>query len=259
MDTIFLVIAAIAAVIGLGLMFWRWRVGKELAVMASTATSGAGSVAQLPPGTLAEVMGTLRVRTPLIAEFSQQPCAYYKSEIEREETYYERDSNGREERKTRTSTVYSNVQFGQCLVEDQSGRVGIDFDGAHVEAIGIVNEPTAAPNAASGIVGGVLSALSNTNSRYQRKESILPADIPIYVIGEVQPGGLIGKHAKESKNRLFVISHKSKDERTKSLTSTTRRLLIISVVLFALAAGLLAWGAAKGTTVKAAANVTQRA
>ena len=222
MDTIFLVLAAIAAVVGLGLMFWRWRVGKELAVMASTATSGAGSVAGLAPGTLAAVMGTLRVRTPLVAEFSQKPCAYYKSEIEREETYYERDSNGREERKTRTTTVYSNMQFGQCLIEDTTGRVGIDFDGATVEAIGVVNEPTSPPNTATGLVGGVLSALSNSNMRYQRKESILPADIPVYVIGEVQPGGLIGKHAKDSKNRLFVISHKSKDERTKDLSSKAR-------------------------------------
>lgn len=256
MDTIFLVFVAIAAVVGLGLMFWRWRVGKELAVMASTATSGAGSVAGLAPGTLAEVMGTLRVRTPLIAEFSQTPCAYYQSEIEREETYYERDSNGREERKTRTTTVYSNMQFGQCLVEDATGKVGIDFDGAKVEAIGVVNEPTAAPNTATGLVGGVLSALSSSNTRYQRKESILPADIPVYVIGEVQPGGLIGKHAKASKNRLFVISHKSKGERTKSLSSTARWLLVISLVLFAIAAGLLAWGATKGTATAALLNST---
>jgi hypothetical protein len=240
-------------------MFWRWRVGKELAVMASTATSGAGSVAGLPPGSLAEVMGTLRVRTPLVAEFSQKPCAYYKSEIEREETYYERDSNGREERKTRTTTVYSNMQFGQCLIEDATGRVGIDFDGAKVEAISVVHEPTSAPNTATGLVGGVLSALSNSNTRYQRKESILPADIPVYVIGEVQPGGLIGKHAKDSKNRLFVISHKSKDERTKDLSSKARWLLIISVALFAVAAGLLVWGAAKGPGKTAAAGITRLA
>jgi hypothetical protein len=66
------------------------------------------------------------------------------------------------------------------------------------------------------------------------------------VIGEVQPGGLIGKHAKDSKNRLFVISHKSKDERTKDLSSKARWLLIVSLALFALAAGLLVWGGAKG-------------
>ena len=59
--------------------------------MAALETSGAGSIATMAPGTLVEVKGTLRVRTPLIAEFSRQPAAYYKSEIEREETYYERD------------------------------------------------------------------------------------------------------------------------------------------------------------------------
>jgi hypothetical protein len=35
-----------------------------------------------------------------------------------------------------------------------------------------------------------------------------------------------------------VISHKSEEERTKSLTSTGRWLLIIAILLFALAIGL---------------------
>ena len=100
------------------------------------------------------------MRAPLKAEFSGQPSAYYKSEIEREETYYERDSNGRDQRKTRTTTVYSNMKYGQCLVEDASGKVGIDFDGAEVEAVQVVNEPTAPPGGGGGVIGGVLSALS---------------------------------------------------------------------------------------------------
>jgi hypothetical protein len=239
MDIVFVVFATIAAVIGLGLMFWRWRVGKELAVMASTTTSGAGNIAGLPPGTLAEVMGTLRVRTPLVAEFSQKPCAYYKSQIEREETYYERDSSGKEERRTRTTTVYSNVKYGQCLVEDQTGRVGIDFDGAEVEAVQVVNEPTAPPGSGGGgMIGNVLSSLSNMNSRYTRKESLLAPDIPVYVLGHVQEGGLIGKPVAGSKTKTFVISHKSEEERTKSLTSTTRWLLVIGIILLVVAAGL---------------------
>jgi len=53
-------------------------------------------------------------------------------------------------------------------------------------------------------------ALSNTNSTYTRKESILPPDISGVRLGEVQQGGLIGKPAKGSKNKLFVISHKSR-------------------------------------------------
>src|SRR2546423_15300706 len=191
MNILLAVFAGIAAIIGLVLLWWRSRIARELNVMTSVEVSGAGAVAALPPGQVVEVAGTLRVRTPLIAEFSQRPCAYFKAEIEREEVYYERDSQGREERRTRTTTVYSNMKYGQCLVEDASGRVGIDFDGADVEAIQTVREPSAPPGQgnASGIIGGVLSVLSNTNSTYTRKESILPPDLPVFVLGEGHEGG----------------------------------------------------------------------
>ena len=242
MNLVLGICAAVAALVGLGLLWWRSRVGREIALMASLETSGAGSVAQLAPGSVVEVKGTLRVRVPLVAEFSQQPAAWHKSEIEREETYYERDSQGREERRTRTTTVYTDTQFGQCLVEDQTGRVGIDFDGAEVEAVQVVNEPTAAPSAGGGVIGGILSVVAGNNDRYRRKESLLGPDIPVYVLGEVREGGLIGKPASGSKNKIFVISHKSEEERTKSLTSTTRWLLIIALVLLVAAVGLVIAG-----------------
>lgn len=246
MNLVLGICAAVAALVGAGLLWWRRRVGKEIALMSSLETSGAGSVAQMAPGAAVEVKGTLRVRTPLIAEFSQQPAAYYKSEIEREETYYERDSQGRDERKTRTTTVYSNMKYGQCLVEDQTGKVGIDFDGAEVEAVQVVNEPTTAPGGGGGVIGGVLSALSNTNARFTRKESLLAPDIAVYVLGEVRDGGLIGKPADGSNNKTFVISHKSEEERTKSLTSTTRWLLVIAILVLVLAVGLAIGGIKAG-------------
>ena len=228
--------AAVAALVGGGLLWWRRSVGGEIAIMTSTPTSPAGDVAKLAPGTLTEVKGTLRVREALTAEFSRKPCAYFKSEIEREETYWERDSQGRDQRRTRTTTVYTNMKYGACLIQDESGRVGIDFDGATIEAVEVLNEPTAAPNSgSSGIVAGVLSVLSNTNSTYRRKESILAPDIPVFVLGEVQPGGLIGKPAAGSRNKTFVISHKSEEERVKSLTSTTRWLFFCAIALFLLA------------------------
>jgi hypothetical protein len=262
MNLVLGICAAVAALVGLGLLWWRSRVGREIALMASLETSGAGSVAQLAPGSVVEVKGTLRVRVPLVAEFSQQPAAWHKSEIEREETYYERNSDGREERRTRTTTVYTNMKYGQCLVEDATGKVGIDFEGAEVEAIQTMREPCAPPGQASagGIIGGVLSALSSTNSTYTRKESILPADIAVFVLGEVQQGGLIGKPAKGSNNKIFVISHKSKEERTTSLTKTARWLLIFMSLFLAGAAALLVWSVVKGENPKTTAlELTRRA
>jgi hypothetical protein len=254
MNILLAVFAAIAAVIALGLTWWRWRVKRELAVMASTQHIGAGAAAQQAPGAAVSVHGTLRVRVPLTAEFSQKPCAYFLAEIEREEVYYERDSQGREERRTRTTTVYTNMKYGQCLIEDESGKVGIDFEGAKVEAIQTVKEPTAPPNSgASGVVGGILSALSNSNSTYTRKESILPADAPVFVLGEVQQGGLIGKPAKGSHNKLFVISHKSEEERVKELSRTAWWLMIFMILLFAVAAIFFGWSIAKGEDKQGAA------
>jgi hypothetical protein len=261
MNVVLAVFAGIAAIIGLALLWWRWRVMRELKVMSSVEVSGAGGVAAMPPGQMVEVAGTLRVRQPLTAEFSGKPCAYYKAEIEREEVYYERDSQGREERRTRTTTVYSNMKFGQCLIEDSSGKVGIDFEGADVEAVQMVNEPCPPPGQMqmSGVVGGVLSALANSNSSYRRKESVLGPDIPVFVLGEVREGGLIGKPGKGSHNKIFVISHKSKEERTTSLTKTARWLLIFIILCFVAAAGLLAWSVTKGEEKKSAALILRSA
>jgi hypothetical protein len=248
MNILLAVFAGIALVVALLLAWWRSRVQRELAVMASTQHIGCGAVAQQAPGAAVSVHGTLRVRVPLVAEFSQKPCAYFIAEIEREETYYERDSQGREERRTRTTTVYTNMKYGQCLIEDESGKVGIDFDGAKVEAVQTVNQPNAAPPGgdASGVVGGILSALSNSNATFRRKESLLPPDGPVFVLGEVQPGGLVGKPAKGSANTLFVISRKSEEQRVKDLGRTAWWLMIFIVLLFAVAAGLFVWAIAKG-------------
>jgi hypothetical protein len=255
MNILLAVFAGIAAIVGLLLLWWRSRVTRELGVMSSVEVSGAGTVAAQPAGQVVEVAGTLRVRQPLAAEFSGQPCAYFKAEIEREEVYYERDSQGRDERRTRTTTVYTNTKYGRCLVEDPSGKVGIDFDGADVEAVQTVKEPCAPPGQAqaSGIIGGVLSALASSNSTYTRKESVLAPDIPVFVLGEVQQGGLIGKPAKGSKNKIFVISHKSKEERTTSLTKKARWLLVFIVLSLGGAAALLAWSVVKGEEKTAAA------
>jgi hypothetical protein len=249
--------ALIAAAIGGGLLWHRRTVGRELGLMTATQASGAGGVASLAPGTIVAVKGTLRVRQPLQAEFSQKPCAYFIAQIERTETYYERDSQGREERRTRTSIVHNNVRYGSCLIEDTTGRVGIDFAGANVEAIETVNEPTMPPAAASGIMGGLMSALSNSSSTYRRKESILPPDIPIYVLGEVHEGGLIGAPVAGSKNKVFVISHKSEEEREKSLASTMRWLLISAIVLLVVAAGLAVWAVKESARQTTAMSVPQ--
>jgi len=232
MDILLAVFAAITAVIGLGLLWWRSRVARELRIMTSVEVSGAGAVGAQPPGQVvrggrylarahAAHRGVLAKAVRLFQSRDRARGTYYEPQLGRPRGAPHPHHDGLHQHEIRP-----------MLVEDASGKVGIDFDGAEVEAMQTVKEPTAPPGQASatGILGGVLSALSNTNSTYTRKESILPPDIPVFVLGEVQQGGLIGKPAKGSKNKLFVISHKSKEERTTSLTKKARWLLIFLVL-----------------------------
>ena len=57
---------------------------------------------------------------------------------------------------------------------------------------------------------------------------------------------VLGKPAKGSHNKIFVISHKSEEERTRELSKTARWLLAFLILSFAIAAGLLVWAVAKG-------------
>jgi hypothetical protein len=234
---VLLIFAVVALAGAAGCLWYRRRLGQEIAIMASVATSKAADVSRLAPGTAAEVKGTLRCAAPLSAEFSNVPCVYHKSEIQREVTYYTRGSDGKSERKTRTENVQSNTRFAICTVEDESGAVALNFTGADVEGELVVNRREAE---ARGVAGTVISIAlgSNETSTLLYTETILPKDIPVYVLGEVQADRSIGKPAAGSSNRVFVVSQKSEEERTKSLRSTMIWLLVGATVLFAVAAVL---------------------
>jgi hypothetical protein len=184
-NLVLLIIAAVLALLGVGCFWWRTRVSREIELMASTPPSTAAQAAQATPGTLVKIIGTLRCQSPVTSEFSQQPCAYFKAEITREEVYYDRDSDGKERRNTRTITVHSNTQNAACAVADSSGMVGIDFQGAEVEAVKVL-ERTGNPNTGSGFMG-VLSAIGSAGDRYI--EYILAPDSPVYVLAEARSGG----------------------------------------------------------------------
>jgi hypothetical protein len=224
-----------------GFCFWyRSRKAQELALMAATETSNAVDVAKLAPGSIVEVKGNLRCQSPLTAEFSKKPCIYFKAQIDREEVYYTKDSQGRSERKTRTHTVHSNIKYSPCVVEDAGGWVAVSLEGADIEGEQVVNRRETEQR---GVAGAILSiAAGSGGATLIHTETILAPDIPIYVLGEVQPDHSIGKPAEKSKNRIFVVSNKSEEERSKSITRTMLWLLIGAVVCGAIGLALLGFG-----------------
>ena len=220
---------AIVGIVAAGFLFYRMRLIGERALMAKTQTSRAADIASLPPGSVVEVVGTLRCPNPLKGEFSGLPCAWFSSEITRTVT---RPNN----QGTDTTRVHFNTMFAPCAVEDASGRVALNLDGAEVEGQQVVDREEVERDP----LGVIVNAMQNVNARRRYTESILAPDIAIYVLGQVQADQSIGKHGSTS--NVFVVSNKSKEQRAKSLGSWITGLLFVGIVLAIVAIGLIGWG-----------------
>jgi hypothetical protein len=231
------ILAVLALAGAAGCLWYRRRLGQEIGLMAAIQTSRAAEVARLAPGTAVEVKGTLRCAAPLVAEFSQTRCAYHKSEIQREIVEYRRGSDGKDERHTRTEPMHSNVRHARCTVEDKSGAVALNLDGADIEGEQVVNRREAEQRGVAAVLVNVaLGGGGGATLIYS--ETILVHDIPIYVLGEVQADRSIGKPAANSGNRVFVVSRKSEEERSKDIGSTMTWLAVGAAILIAAAAVL---------------------
>lgn len=209
MNTLLAALSLLPAGIGAAALFSYRRNAKGLALMNAIAPSTAAEIAGKPPGTLVEITGTLRCTSLLASEFTQASCAYYDVKITREEEYWTNNSEGKQERSTRTVVAYTNKQHAPCTVEDATGSIAIDLEGATVEAKESLNR-IGKPATQSGF-RGLLETIGNAGDHYY--ENILAPDASVFVLGEVRPGGSIGAPAPESRDKDFVVSVKSRDQR----------------------------------------------
>lgn len=233
----FVVAAGIAALLALGALWFFRSLRREVALMTATPTSSAAEVAKLAPGTVVEVKGTIRCTKPMTGSFSQRLCVYAKSEIERKETRW-RDGKS-ETRYVTESSVENHVPF---YVEDASGSILVQPQGASVEAVQVYNESgnTAAQSIVS--LGMSLAGMGSQDRRF--KESILAPDIAVYVLGTVIQGGAIGAAAADAAVKEFIITHKSEEARIRSSKIWAAVLLIVAILLGAGAVWAL-WAAVK--------------
>lgn len=231
----FAVASGIAALLGLVCLWFCKKYRDETALMAATPTSRACDVATLAPGTVVEVKGTIRCAAPLSGEFSKQACVYSKSEIERKEVRWK---DGK--RETHYVTERSTERHAPFHVEDASGRVPVRGEGASVEAVQVYNEN--ANTTTESVVSTVLSLTGQGSYERRYKESILAPDIPVYVLGTVLDGGVIGAAPHGAKIKDFIVTYKSEEERTRSSARAAIFLLITGLVLFV--AAVVALGAA---------------
>jgi E3 Ubiquitin ligase len=238
---ILLLFAVIFLVAGGALLYFRNRTKQKAALMGQTETSNASDASGLAPGTLVEVKGTLRCEEPLTSEMAGERCAYYSSKVVRE--YLERDHDDDDDvgSDRRSEVVAHNEQFAPFTVEDETGSVAVNAEGAEVDARQVVNrfERNTGGEGPSISLGGATIHLGGGERTlgYRYTESILPVDAPVYVLGTVQEDSGIGT-PPGGEGQRFVVSHRSEEALGQSLGKTVLWLgvggiaaLVVGVIL----------------------------
>jgi hypothetical protein len=184
-----------------------------------------------------EVKGVIRCDSPLTSEAAGQPCVYYDMNVSREyeETYWETDSQSKQQvSKTRSGseTVASNSQRIAFWVEDATGQVLVDPTGAEIDGVRVVDRFEHGESMGALVQLGInLSALLPATSGrrttgYRTRESILPLDRPVFVLGEaVDSAGKLVVQKPRERGKKFFISLKSEEELIRSTGATVRWML----------------------------------
>ena len=241
---ILLLFAVIFLVAGIVLLYFRNKNKQKAALMGQTETSGASDVSGLAPGTLVEVEGTLRCEEPLSSEMAGEKCAYHSSKVIRE--YMERDYDDDDVGSDRRSEVVAhNEQFAPFVVEDSTGTVAVNAEGAEMDAKQVVNrfERNTGSEGPSISLGGTTIHLGGGERTlgYRYTETILPVDAPVYVLGTVQQGGGIGTPSGDEGHR-FIVSHRSEEALGQSVGKTVLWLGVGGIASIAVGVVLLAVG-----------------
>lgn len=210
-------IGVVLLVIGIVLLLTGRSTQHLVNVIKSAIPTPAAKVRDGFPGELISVTGTAQSDAPLISEHGQVPCLYYSCSVERdyETTDYEPATKDRAARQTTrrvTETINSNTQFTSFMVDDDSGSIVVIPDDAEFDARETLNRFEPATNSGGSIsIGGFQMSLGNGDRTlgYRYRESIIPLEQPVYVVGVVSEDGEIGKPRSGQNNAELIISHRT--------------------------------------------------
>jgi hypothetical protein len=255
-------------IIGIVLVFLRRKNQDKLLDIKATQVSTAKDLTdmckavndELNPGghgafkQEAAVQGVVKCDRPLVGELSKEPCVYYDMRVEEryEETYWEKDAEGNNQRRTRTgtTTVASNSQRRDFEIEDATGRIAVNPNSADVDPVQVVSKYE--QNFQDRIAFGNFSFNVNLSSGdrkilgYEFTEKIIPLERRLYVLGEATDasGGLMIQSPSE-KNIPFIITLKSREELAKDTESSIKWMMIGAITCFVIAAAAIGYGIMK--------------
>ncbi len=205
--------------------------------------------------------GTVKADVPLTSEFKAVPCVYYTSTVirEYEETVREKDSDGRVTSRTQrgSETISEHKQRIPFDLVDSSGQVRVDPEEAKIEPVEVLNEfRPGAPAGGMLSFGGFSLALGSDGAGgarrtlgYRYKETVLPLDRPLLVVGMASDGrrpaleghrtGSVTIEKPAQADRPYIITLKSHEAITKSVGQSAQIALWSMVGCFGVGAVLL--------------------
>jgi hypothetical protein len=208
--------------LGLGaILLWSGRKTQKLVnVMTQAVPTPANKVADAFPGEMVSITGEARSSHPLVSEQAQIPCLYYSCSVERDYETTEhvaatKNRPARTETRRVTETVSSNTQSTSFFIEDATGQAHVIPDDAEFDAREVHNRFESANNSGGGSfsIGGLSIGLGNGNRTigYRYRESIIPTDAQVYVVGVVNEAGEIGKPMPKQENAALIVSYRTQD------------------------------------------------
>jgi hypothetical protein len=264
-----LIAGIIAAAIGVVLFFVGKSQQDKVYQMKSTETSSVDDLVKLAhdvdrelgPASFnhpAELKGQAKSDNPLRAEMSGTECVWYSVSVTREyeEQYYETDSEGRRELKTRrgSEVVSGNTRGGPFLLDDGTGSIEIDPEGAAIEGIRTFDrfqngEGTGVVSfgAFSFDFGRLLQGTGRRTIGYRYEETSVPAGRRLYVLGEASTAdGRLRVRKPGAKGARYIVSTRSEEDLVRAAESGAKWLGVGSIVLVVAGVVLLVLDLFKG-------------
>jgi len=250
---------------------WMWIVGAILLVVAvvlfAVRTSQANKLAQVLAvqtsscdeaaerclaaaqagltwsGYQIEIKGACQPRETLQAELSGRDCACYKCQVVREweEERDETDSEGNRRRRTQrgSDTVSQNEILNPFFVQDDSGSILVDPQGASIDWVKSVEkfdrgDPDGGVLSLGGFslnLGGMRLGGGRRTIGYRYKEWILPLQQQLYVLGGPGMNGSEPCIQKPTgREGKYLISVKTEDQLVQGARTAVRWLTLFSAL-----------------------------
>jgi len=219
--------------------------------IASIQTSSSGDLQQLAADISkeigggafrqqAEVKGIAECATPLKSEQAGIDCVWYRTTITREyeESYTERDSNGKSTTRTRRGSeqVSNNERHTVFELRDESGTIAIDPAEAKLDGEKLLSRFEQGQGGAALSFGGITLNFGMIGGRrtlgYKIEEWGIPVGKRLYILGEASDSrGKVHIAKPEAKGGRYLISVKSEEQLLKSAKTGSRVLMIGSALL----------------------------